>query len=192
MAGWRFRRTLVLLVCTLLPLGCAAVRSPRLFFGQYVEPGQPTATLVVNGQSKGTLQGRTLLLQIANRGSAPIRFSYIADRYVARTSGGRARSLDKDFLHYPVLLEPGDEVTVKLLVPGDLKLHDLMQIEAVLNDGHSPLIIYATDPPAKQASSSTRPRLSHSTRRSASARPPRPHASRRPTRSEPKDLPGTD
>ena len=129
------------------------------------QPWQPApiaSSVIAHGVSGWTLNGPVIRVQISNHGTDPIRLSYVADDYHAKTSDGRVVVLDKEFMHYPSVLQPGAEGVVKLLVPDGVAPGRIARILATLDSGQLPIIIEAVapvrrEPPPGRAQQATSP-----------------------------------
>ena len=107
-------------------------------------PGQKPGE-VVTGEAwviakKG--DGKYIDLRLANHGSVPLHMSFVVDEYVVKSASGRTDTLEKtDMFQYPELLIPGDERSVKLLLPRSWPTDDLTQLIARINDGRTSLVL---------------------------------------------------
>ncbi len=107
-------------------IGCAPSSRSLAFLG-----GQ--GTVIGKGWAVSGPTGPSVIVELANRGTEPLRLSYGVDAYIAKTRDGRTLTLAKtDFLTYPDQLAPGQDGSVALGLPKDLLLEDISRLIARL------------------------------------------------------------
>ena len=160
MGASRRRSRLVSALLLMAGSGCVTVQHSEVFWRS---PGAGTAA-PAEGQAVEavTAEGRVvadrgrqwIAVVLSNRGTAPLRMSYVADEYIGRTGAGRTFEFEKgEFLTYPTSLDPGSEQSVILSPPRDVAVQEIAELAARINRGQTIVILQILGTVAAPASS---------------------------------------
>lgn len=120
---------------------------------------QSSEEVSVQGWLVHDMTGRSLTLTFSNQTATLIPMSALVDEYSAKTDDGRVILLkETDFLNYPDKIAPGDERTVTLILPGNIKAQRITQVIAKLNQGKVVVVLQSIspgEPPAWRVGRST-------------------------------------